>query len=310
MFRLLAPCLLLLVALAPPAAQARMSIGLAMGNIDAFQSKVADGVSSAAGRMDAAVTVTNAERDSDRLLRQVEGHLAANVDVLIVVLTDSDVGPRVTSLAQARNTPVVFVNSEPANINELPANQIYVGSDERDSGTLQAREVCRMLGGKGRIGIMTGELTHFAARQRTVDVQDVIATPECKGLELVEQQSGLWSRTHGETIMREWLAADLSLDAVIANNDEMALGAIAALQDRQAPAHPVIVAGIDATGPALAAMRAGSLAVTVLQNATAQGDAAVDTARRLVAGEEVKPIIYVPFELVTAANIDRYDPRN
>ncbi|WP_157982211.1 substrate-binding domain-containing protein [Oceanicella sp. SM1341] len=305
------PALLLLpfLALGALPAGAQVSIGLAMGNIDTFQARLVEGVETAAAEAGASVSVSNAELSSETLLEQVGRQLDSGIDVLIVVLTDSDTGPRVTELAQARGTPVVFANSEPANLRDLPSSQVYVGSDERVSGTLQAQEVCRLLGGKGRVGLMTGELTHPAARQRTVDVHEVVAGADCAGLELVEQQSALWSRDYGAEVMREWLAAGITLDAVIANNDEMALGAILALQEAQVHPDDIVVAGVDATAPALEAMRAGTLDVTVLQNALVLGTTSVAMARRLAAGEEVEQVSYVPFELVTPANIDRYDPR-
>ena len=89
------------------------------------------------------------------------------------------------------------------------------------------------------------------------------------------------------------------IDAVAANNDEMAIGAILALQ--QAPADPksVGVAGVDATPDGLAEMAKGRLAVTVCQDARSQGRVAVDTALRMVRGEGVPGHVDVPFELVT-----------
>ena len=72
----------------------------------------------------------------------------------------------------------------------------------------------------------------------------------------------------------------------------------------------VIVGGVDATQDALAAMQAGELDVTVFQNAAAQGSGAVDAAAKLAAGEAVEKEVWVPFELVTPANIDDYLSKN
>ncbi|MCB8835224.1 substrate-binding domain-containing protein, partial [Escherichia coli] len=110
-----------------------------------------------------------------------------------------------------------------------------------------------------------------AARQRTKDIHDVIATDECKGLTIVEEQTANWSRTQGADLMTNWLSAGLEFDAVISNNDEMAIGAIQALKAAGRKMDTVIVAGVDATQDALAAMAAGDLRVTVFQNAAGQG---------------------------------------
>jgi inositol transport system substrate-binding protein len=72
----------------------------------------------------------------------------------------------------------------------------------------------------------------------------------------------------------------------------------------------VIVGGVDATQDALAAMEAGDLDVTVFQNAAGQGEGAVDAALKLARGEEVENKVYVPFELVTPANLAEYQARN
>ena len=127
------------------------------------------------------------------------------------------------------------------------------------------------MGGKGKIVVMMGELSNQAARQRTQDIHDVIATPECTGIKIVEEQTGNWTRTQGTDLMTNWISAGVQFDAVVSNNDEMAIGAIQALKAAGVDMDKVIVAGVDATQDALAAMKAGDLDVTVFQNAAAQG---------------------------------------
>jgi inositol transport system substrate-binding protein len=97
---------------------------------------------------------------------------------------------------------------------------------------------------------------------------------------------------------------------VLANNDEMALGAIQAMKAAGIDMASVIVSGVDATQDALASMQAGELDITVFQNAAAQGGGALDAAVKLAAGEAVEQKVYIPFELVTPANIDNYLSKN
>ncbi len=157
---------------------------------------------------------------------------------------------------------------------------------------------------------MMGELSNQAARQRTKDIHDVIATDECKGLEIVEEQTANWSRTQGADLMTNWLSAGLEFDAVVSNNDEMAIGAIQALKAAGRSMDSVVVGGVDATQDALAAMAAGDLDVTVFQNAAGQGQGAVDAALKLSKGEKVETKVYVPFELVTPENLSKYQKSN
>jgi ABC-type sugar transport system substrate-binding protein len=105
--------------------------------------------------------------------------------------------------------------------------------------------------------------------------------------------------------MTNWLSAGLRPQAVVANDDEMAIGAIQSLKQAKLLSR-TIVAGIDATPDGLAAMKAGELRATVFQNAPAQGKGAVDTALKLIKGESVPGFVWVPFELVTPANLASY----
>jgi ABC-type sugar transport system substrate-binding protein len=93
---------------------------------------------------------------------------------------------------------------------------------------------------------------------------------------------------------------------VIANNDEMALGAIQSLKANGIPMDKVVVAGVDGTRDALTAMKAGDLDITVFQNAPGQGRLAIDVLLKLIKREPVDKKNFVPFELVTKENLDKY----
>ena len=195
-----------------------------------------------------------------------------------------------------------------------PASQAYVGSNEHDAGTLETTEVCRLLKEAGKtevnVVVMMGELSNQAARVRTQAVKDVIATPDCSFMKIVEEQTANWQRQQGADLLTNWLSAGVKFDAVISNNDEMAIGAIQALKAGGVDMKDVIVAGVDATQDALASMAAGDLDVTVFQNATGQGSGAVDTALKLAKGEQTERNVAVPFELVTPANLKDYQSKN
>ncbi|WP_263490459.1 substrate-binding domain-containing protein [Rhizobium sp. 3T7] len=111
--------------------------------------------------------------------------------------------------------------------------------------------------------------------------------PECSVLNVVQEQVGSWSRVNGADLVSNWLTSGLEFDAVIANNDEMALGAIAALKNSGASTDKILVAGIDAP-EALQAMKAGDLKVTVFQDAKGQGKGSIDAALKAVRGEKLE----------------------
>lgn len=276
-----------------------------------FQTLLRQGMEARAAELGADIQVEDAQNDSARQLDQINNFIASGVDAIIVTLVDTAASQTLSDAAAAAGIPLVFVNLEPSNVAELPAGQVYVGSNEVESGTLGAFEACQLLREAGLSSganayIIMGSLSHQAALQRTKDVDDVVAMDMCNFITVVDRQSSEWSRDNAQNLMTNWLTSGDVPDAVFANNDESALGAILALKAAGVAMEDVVVVGVDATADALQFMQAGDLDVTVFQNASAQGGGGVDAALALAAGEEVAPIVYIPFELVTPDNMDAY----
>ncbi|CAK7257238.1 MULTISPECIES: sugar ABC transporter substrate-binding protein [unclassified Shinella] len=288
------------------------TIGVSMALFDDnFLTVLRNGMSDYAKTLDGVeLQIEDAQNDVAKQQSQVQNFIASGVSAIIVNPVDTDATAALSKAAADAGIPLVYVNREPVNVNELPEKQAFVASDEKESGTLETKEVCRLLNGKGKVVVMMGELSNQAARVRTQDIKDVIATDECKGLEIVEEQTANWSRTQGSDLMTNWLSAGLEFDAVISNNDEMAIGAIQALKAAGRSMDSVVVAGIDATQDALAAMAAGDLDVTVFQDAAGQGKGSVDAALKLARGEQIDTKVYIPFQLVTPANIADFQSKN
>ncbi|MEX1180924.1 MAG: sugar ABC transporter substrate-binding protein [Cucumibacter sp.] len=259
--------------------------------------------------------VEDAQNDVGRQLNQIENFAASGVDAIIVNPVDTSATQAMTDAAAAAGIPLVFVNREPINVDTLPDNQAFVASNEIESGTLESFEICKLLRAMGKAGganviVMMGQLSNQAAQQRTKDVHDVVGIDMCSFMTIVEEQTGNWSRVEGQDLMANWLSAGVEFDAVISNNDEMAIGAIQALKAAGISMEEMLVGGVDATQDALAAMAAGDLDVTVFQNAAGQGSGAVNAALALARGEAVDQKVYIPFELVTPANLADYQTRN
>ena len=106
----------------------------------------------------------------------------------------------------------------------------------------------------------------------------------------------------GLDLMNNWLTAGAAIDAVAANNDEMAIGAIMAIHQAHVAPGKILVGGVDATPDALAEVAKGTLAVTVFQNARGQARGALDAAMKLSRKEPVDSFVSIPFELVTREN--------
>lgn len=257
--------------------------------------------------------VEDATDDIGKQIDQVRNFVASGVDAIIVNIVDTSAGAAVTEAAG--DVPLVFVNREPDNVDGLPETQAFVASNEIESGTLEAFQICRNLRAAGKAGgasgyLMNGQLSNQAAVQRSKDVHDVIGMDMCSFMTLIDEQTANWSRDEAQSLMTNWLSSGEEFDFVIANNDEMAIGAIQAMKAAGIDMAEVEVGGVDATQDALVAMQAGELDVTVFQDAFGQGAGSVDTALALAAGEDVDQKVYIPFKLVTPENIDDFLDRN
>ena len=298
--------LLAATAITLPMAANAQKVGVAMANQDTFLAYMSDALRAQAKKVGANVQMEVAGDDVGKQLSQIQNFIAQKVDAIIVNPVDTDVTPRITKLVTAANIPLIYVNRRPADFEKLPAGVAWVASDEKVSGTLETQEVCRVMKGKGNIVVLMGELSNEAARTRTQDIENVLATKECSGIKILDKREGKWQRTAGNDITTNWVANGMKFDAIISNNDEMAIGAIQALKAARKWRPDFMVAGIDATPDALASMKAGDLKVTVFQNAAGQGAGSLDAAIKLIKKQSVDRFVNIPFELVTPDNLSRY----
>lgn len=286
------------------------NIGVSMANSDTFLTVLRKGIEKAAGDASQPVQIEIADDDVQKQLSQIQNFIASKVDAIIVNAVDTSATAPMTKLANDAGIPIVYVNRMPSDVDALGPKGAFVASDEVESGTLQTKEVCRILGGKGDILVMVGDLANQAAVQRTKDIHDVIATPDCAGMKILDEQTAVWDPVKAQDLMTNWIAAGHKPAAVIANNDNMAIGAINAMKAAGWGMDEVVVAGIDATQEALAYMKAGDLDVTVFQDAFGQGAGAVDAAIKLAKGDKVDAKVWIPFQLVTPENMDQFVTKN
>lgn len=291
-------------------------VGVSMALFDDnFLTVLRNGIQSYADENKIEVQIEDAQNDVAKQLDQIKNFAASGVDAIVVNPVDTSATQAMTDAAAAAGIPLVYVNRQPVNLDTLPDNQAFVASNEVDSGTLETKEICRLLKEAGKTEanayIIMGELSNQAAVQRTQDIHDVIDGGDCGvKINIIDKQTSNWRRDEAQNLMTNWLSTNKPFDAVIANNDESAIGAIQAMKAAGIDMKSVIVGGVDATQDALAAMQAGDLDVTVFQNAAAQGSGSIDAAVKLAKGEKIEKKVWVPFELVTPANINDYLKKN
>lgn len=250
----------------------------------------------------------DATDDVAKQLDQINNFIASGVDAIIVNAVDTNATEAMSNAAAAAGVPLVYVNRQPINMDTLPDGQAFVASNEIESGTLKAFEICKNLRAEGKSGgatayILMGQLSNQAAVQRTKDVDDVIGMDMCNFITIIDRQTAEWSRDQASDLMTNWLSSGEPFDAVFANNDEMAIGAIQAMKAAGIDMDAVQVGGVDATSDALLSMQAGDMDVTVFQDLAGQGAGSIDTAIALINGEEVDKTVFIPFKLVTPDNV-------
>ncbi|PLV56484.1 sugar ABC transporter substrate-binding protein [Erwinia sp. B116] len=299
--------LVLVAALGFSASTLAETIGVSMAYFDQnFLTIIRQAIDKEAKERGIKVQFEDARGDVGRQTDQVQSFISAGVDAIIVDPVNSAGTPAMTRLVSAAKIPLVYVNRTPGDV-KLPPGVVFVGSDEKQSGTLQMEELARQANYQGNVAVMIGNLSDAGAVQRTKDVELVVAKyPKMK---VVLKQTANYSRNEGMDLMLNWLTNGEQVDIVAANNDEMAIGAIMALQQAGKKDSKILIGGIDATPDGLKALASGKMQVTVFQDAVGQGKASVDVAQRMIKGEKLDSYHWIPFELVTKENMKKYEEK-
>ena len=243
--------------------------------------------------------INDAQRNPERQVRQVESFIARGVDAIILNPCEVEASSPAVDRAREAGVPIVNVNSE---TRSQPT--AFVGSRDEESARLAMGYLAKRLGGKGNALMMQGFMGQAAQIKRDRGAREVLAQyPEIK---LLASQTAEWDRAKAMSLMENWIQSfGDKIDAVFAQNDEMAMGAVIALEQAKMKDR-VLVAGVDAIADALQAVKDGRLDATVFQDARAQARAALDTVMKILRKQPYEREVYIPFRLVTRANVDEF----
>ncbi|MGF6456157.1 sugar ABC transporter substrate-binding protein [Pseudomonas frederiksbergensis] len=245
----------------------------------------------------------DARSDVVRQLSQVESFISQKVDAIVVNPVDTAATKKITEAAVKAGIPLVYVNRRPDDLN-LPKGVVTVASNDLEAGQMQMQYLAEKMGGKGDIVILLGDLANNSTTNRTKGVKEVLT--KYPNIKIEQEQSGIWLRDKGMTLVNDWLTQGRKFDAVVSNNDEMAIGAAMALQQAGVAKGSVLIAGVDGTPDGLNAVKKGSLLVSVFQDAKGQADGSIDTAVKMARNEPVEPAVWVPYRLITLQNVDTF----
>jgi inositol transport system substrate-binding protein len=245
----------------------------------------------------------DARSDVVRQLSQVESFISQKVDAIVVNPVDTAATKKITEAAVKAGIPLVYVNRRPDDLN-LPKGVVTVASNDLEAGQMQMQYLAEKMGGKGNIVILLGDLANNSTTNRTKGVKEVLT--KYPSIKIEQEQTGIWSRDRGMTLVNDWLTQGRKFDAVVSNNDEMAIGAAMALQQAGVEKGSILIAGVDGTPDGLNAVKKGSLLVSVFQDAKGQADGSIDTAVKMARNEPVEPAMWVPYRLITLQNVDTF----
>src|SRR5690606_12177913 len=280
----------------------RKVIGVSMLSLQSeFVVNVKDAMEEAAKEHDVRLIVNDAQREAVRQVQQIESFIAQGVDAIILNPCEMEASSPAVRKAQEAGIPIINVNSETA-----VDPDGFVGSRDEQSAEIALEYIADLLGGKGNIVVMHGYMGQAAQLKRAAATKTVLATyPD---INILAEQTAEWDRAKAMSLMESWIQSHGNkINAVFAQNDEMGMGALQALEQAGLK-EQVVVVSIDAIADALQAVKAGRLDATVYQDAKAQGRQAVQMAVDFINQPNAiaEKNVFIPFQLVTQENVEEF----
>jgi ABC-type sugar transport system substrate-binding protein len=241
-------------------------------------------------------------------LDQVENFIARKVDLIVMNPVDQKTSQPAAKLINKANIPLVLLDTKFSDDFKSSGGNFvtYVGSEDTVAGEIEGRYLADELPEGGNVVYLVIEYGPSVTARRKAGFESVIK--DHPNLRIVVELQGNASRAKGRTIMESLLQkyGKGQLQALVAQNDEMAIGASSAIQAANRLGEFKVLIGVDGSKPALDAVAAGTLTATVFQDAVGQGTQAVVAAQKILAGETVEPQLLIPFKLVTKENVSTF----
>ena len=237
-------------------------------------------------------------------LQQVEDLITRQVDLIMMIPVDQEISQAAAQRVNEAGIPLLLVNTS---FEDFDGEFVsYVGSDDTKAGEIQGEYLVEQLAEGGKVIYLVGQYGGAGTERRKAGFESVIGSEA--GIEVVTELEAHGSRAEAKTIMEDLLQKYPAgeVQAVVAQSDEMAIGAASAIAEAGRQDEFSVVMGIDGSADGLAAVEDGSLTATVFQDAVGQGKAAIETAKKILDGEDVPEVVDLPFLLVTKENLSEF----
>lgn len=266
-----------------------VKIGLSVSTLNnPFFVSLKDGVIKEAEALGMEVKVVDAQNDSAKQINDVEDLMQQGVDILLINPTDSAAISTAVQSANNINIPVITLDRSA----DKGKVETLVASDNIKGGEMAAEYMVQQLGENVQVAELEGVPGASATRERGQGFHNVAD----QKLNVIAKQTADFDRTKGLTVMENLIQANPEIKAVFAHNDEMALGAVEAINSS---GKNIMVIGFDGNDDAINAINAGEMEATVAQQPNLIGKLAVDAGRDVLQGKKLKKVIPAPLKLVT-----------
>jgi putative xylitol transport system substrate-binding protein/inositol transport system substrate-binding protein len=282
-------------------AEKKIVVGMTLYSLkNEFTVRLSNAAKKKAEELGVELKIYDGNYDPSTQINQVETMISDGVNAIILNPQDAKALAVAVDKAAAANIPVIGVNTR-VDSDKLTS---YVGSKDVYAGELEMQAIADKIGGKGNIVILDGPLGQSAQLERTEGNQNVLKKyPEIK---VLAEKTANWSRSEAMTVMENWLQAFDQIDAVVGQNDEMALGARQAIE---AKGLDIPTIGIDGITDALNAVEGGKLIASIFQDGAGQGSKALEIAVEAAKGNTVEKEYWIDFEPVTKDNVAEFKQR-
>lgn len=277
----------------------KIVIGLSMNTLNnPFFVDVKNGAEKAAKDNNVELIVTDAQNQPSKQQNDIEQILQKKPDLLIVDPADSDAIVAGIESANEKKVPVITIDRA-AKGGEVVS---HIGFDAIHSGNIAGDYLAKALNGKGKIVEIMGIMGTNVAQDRSKGFNEAMA--KHSDMKIVAKQSANFDRAEAMKVMENILQANKEIDGVYAANDEMALGALEAIE-AAGRLDKITLIGCDAIDPAIAAIKAGKQEATIAEPPFFLGKNAVETALKSIKGEKVEKKVILDSTLVTKENVDK-----
>jgi len=298
---LIAPAAL---ALATPAiAQQKTTIGVSLAQDDnPFYIAMLRGIRARAEELGWDVATVSANEDKLKQINGVQDLIARGVKGILISPIDSVGVNAAYDAAAAAKIPIVSVARGSASPNQT----IHVAMDEKQIGRDIAEWTAKKLNGKGKVGLLMGPSGAPTFKNLGDGYSEVMA--KYPGIEIVFRGDGPLTRERGVKQAEDVLVANPDLAAIYAANDDVALGAMQAVNAASRKGK-TLVTGMNGVPPALRAVKEANLAMTVELNPAEWGRLGVDALASFLKGDKVEPRVFIKHVIIDSSNIDAKLPK-